>query len=249
MPANWALPPGVDAAVLCAAITSEAACWEQTRLAHRVNVEATLAIAQTLAEAGAFVLFLSSNLVFGGGGQFRGAGEPPDPVTLYGTLKAEAEAGIQTLGSHAAIVRLTKVIGPEAPLIRGWIEALTRGGTVRPFYDMVFSPLSLRFVTEALDRLAVRRASGIMQLSGAADISYAEAALHITRRLGVPEHRVQPVSRREAGISDASAPPHTTLAMGLQFESRLFDGLNATADKREGMTAFVEKRKGGWSGS
>ena len=40
----------------------------------------------------------------------------------------------------------------------------------------------------------------------------------------------------------------TGLATGLLFERRLFNGLCATEDKAEGMTAFVEKRKGEWTG-
>ena len=40
----------------------------------------------------------------------------------------------------------------------------------------------------------------------------------------------------------------TNLGMGLLFERRLFNGLCATADKAEGMTAFVEKRPGNWTG-
>jgi enoyl-CoA hydratase len=40
----------------------------------------------------------------------------------------------------------------------------------------------------------------------------------------------------------------TTLAQGLLFERRLFNGLAATEDKIEGMNAFVEKRKGTWKG-
>ncbi|MEG8221836.1 enoyl-CoA hydratase-related protein [Sphingomonas sp. HH69] len=40
----------------------------------------------------------------------------------------------------------------------------------------------------------------------------------------------------------------TGLTAGLLFERRLFNGLCATADKREGMVAFVEKRKGVWTG-
>jgi len=38
------------------------------------------------------------------------------------------------------------------------------------------------------------------------------------------------------------------LSAGLLFERRLFNGLCATADKREGMAGFVEKRKGAWTG-
>jgi enoyl-CoA hydratase len=40
----------------------------------------------------------------------------------------------------------------------------------------------------------------------------------------------------------------STLGQGLLFERRLFGGLCATADKGEGMTAFVEKRPGNWTG-
>jgi len=40
----------------------------------------------------------------------------------------------------------------------------------------------------------------------------------------------------------------TTLAQGIAFERRLFHGLFGTADQKEGMTAFVEKRPGNWTG-
>jgi enoyl-CoA hydratase len=40
----------------------------------------------------------------------------------------------------------------------------------------------------------------------------------------------------------------TGLAMGVQFERRLFHGLFGTADQSEGMAAFVEKRAGTWTG-
>lgn len=40
----------------------------------------------------------------------------------------------------------------------------------------------------------------------------------------------------------------TTLAQGVQFERRLFNGLFGTADQKEGMAAFMEKRPGTWTG-
>jgi enoyl-CoA hydratase len=41
----------------------------------------------------------------------------------------------------------------------------------------------------------------------------------------------------------------TTLVQGVNFERRLFHGLFGTADQKEGMAAFVEKRPGNWTGS
>ena len=40
----------------------------------------------------------------------------------------------------------------------------------------------------------------------------------------------------------------TGLAQGIVFERRLFHGLFGTEDQKEGMTAFVEKRPGNWTG-
>ena len=40
----------------------------------------------------------------------------------------------------------------------------------------------------------------------------------------------------------------TGLAQGVAFERRLFHALFGTADQKEGMTAFVEKRPGNWTG-
>jgi enoyl-CoA hydratase len=38
------------------------------------------------------------------------------------------------------------------------------------------------------------------------------------------------------------------LSQGVQFERRLFHALFGTADQKEGMVAFVEKRPGNWTG-
>ena len=45
-----------------------------------------------------------------------------------------------------------------------------------------------------------------------------------------------------------NAAYETTLAQGVQFERRLFHALFGTADQKEGMTAFVDKRSANWSG-
>ena len=43
-----------------------------------------------------------------------------------------------------------------------------------------------------------------------------------------------------------NAAYETTLAEGLATEKRLFHATFSTADRKEGMTAFVEKRKPSW---
>ena len=45
-----------------------------------------------------------------------------------------------------------------------------------------------------------------------------------------------------------NATVEMTLSQGINFERRLFHGLFGTEDQKEGMTAFVEKRPGNWTG-
>jgi len=45
-----------------------------------------------------------------------------------------------------------------------------------------------------------------------------------------------------------NAAYETTLTQGVQFERRLFHALFGTADQKEGMAAFTEKRPGKWTG-
>lgn len=53
----------------------------------------------------------------------------------------------------------------------------------------------------------------------------------------------------QAGKEAVNAAYEMTLAEGLRFERRLFHGLFATQDQKEGMSAFAEKRKPTWSHS
>ncbi len=46
-----------------------------------------------------------------------------------------------------------------------------------------------------------------------------------------------------------NAAHETSLQQGVLFERRLFHGLFGSADQKEGMAAFVEKRPGNWTGA
>ena len=48
---------------------------------------------------------------------------------------------------------------------------------------------------------------------------------------------------------EVNAAFETTLAQGICFERRLFNGLFGSNDQKEGMAAFVAKRPGAWTGS
>jgi len=68
-----------------------------------------------------------------------------------------------------------------------------------------------------------------------------EEAEHLAKRIAS-----QSVSALMMGKEAVNAAFETTLRQGLAFEKRLFYSSFATKDQKEGMDAFVNKRKAGW---
>jgi hypothetical protein len=59
------------------------------------------------------------------------------------------------------------------------------------------------------------RATGVFQLTGPRDVTYAEAARYLAAQLGLDSSLVREGSVREAGLPPGTAPPHTTLDSAL----------------------------------
>lgn len=203
-PDEWRLPDEIDVAFLCAAETSLQKCEQAPERTRRINVERTVELAHRLVARGAFVVHLSTNLVFDGSQVVFRPDDPVKPVTEYGRQKAEAEAALLDLHRPLAVVRLTKVVHAGMPLLRDWGQALRGGETVRAFTNLRFSPLSPAFVAEALCAIAAHRLTGTTQLSGSGQISYADLALALARRLGAAESLVIPTEAPDGPARSAA---------------------------------------------
>ena len=186
------------------------ACRNDPAGTRHINVSRTVELAERLAANGAFVVFLSTSLVFDGSTACCQALGPVSPQGEYGRQKADAERELLSL-PNTAVVRFTKVLGPNWPLGRKWQEALQRGTPIHPFSDMVMAPVSIAFAVNALVKVGTARRTGIYQASANRDIAYAEAALRLATRLGASASLVQPVAAASAGIALESTPTHTTL--------------------------------------
>jgi len=207
---QWPLPTvPVKVAFICAAVTSQEKCRSEPEYSRRVNVEGTISLARRLVDSGCFVIFLSTNVVFDGKKPFAKGNDPVNPQSAYGRQKSEAEAKLLKMGDMLSIVRFSKVLSPDMPLFQGWIRDLKAGKEICPFSDMLFSPVPLAFAVEVLLKVAELQIPGIMQVSAAQEISYADMAVHIARKLGLDEKLIRPVSYLESLIE--RAPLHTTL--------------------------------------
>jgi dTDP-4-dehydrorhamnose reductase len=206
--------PQVDVAVICAAMARLEDCRLHPELAHRVNVGAPLELSRLLTQAGARVILLSTSTVFGCLTPFVEESATPMPRSAYGQLKAEAEARLLDLGPLVSVLRLTKVVKPNAGLPSEWIRSLGEGRTVQPFDDSRFCPLAVEHVVGAIAAVIETGAGGVYHVSGARDVSYAEAAVFFAQRIGVAEDRVEPVHGIDSGLPYAELTPFTSLATG-----------------------------------
>jgi len=209
-PGEWRLPESCRAAVLCAAATNLAFCRDHPDEARRINVDHTLKLARELSARSAFLVFLSTNQVFNG----ETPKAPPetafDPRTVYGALKAEAEREFAKLGVDNAILRLSKVFSPDMPLLKEWREILRGGGSVSAFTDYRCAPIDLATTVQVISDVTAGERRGVWQLSPAEDVSYAEIAMEVARRVGADPKQALAIPSSEKTTLE-HAPKHTTL--------------------------------------
>jgi dTDP-4-dehydrorhamnose reductase len=196
---------------LCAAETDLRKCQNHPAETRALNVERTVQAARHLAEAGSAIVFLSTNLVFDGNRPEVPADAEPNPVTEYGRQKAEVEKILLNELDRVAIVRLTKVVHADFPLFQEWLATLKTGNPIRPFSNMMFSPIDIDVVAGELWALSQSFEKGIFQLSGDADISYAAAASLLAQSCALDAGLVKPQTTGQAGYLHAF-PKHTALA-------------------------------------
>jgi dTDP-4-dehydrorhamnose reductase len=211
---DWAPPPGAKAACLCAAIARMAACAADPAATAQINVDQTLALIDKLIARDIYVLFLSTNQVFDGRTPHVPADAAHAPVSEYGRQKARTETALRermARNAPVAILRLAKVVSPRMPLLDGWAADLSAGKPVGAFSDMMLAPTPTDLVCAAIGALLEDRASGIFQLTGPRDASYAEVARFIAARLGAAPSLVKETSAGAAGLPEGATPPNTTL--------------------------------------
>lgn len=216
---QWQPPMKVSVAYFLAAVSSLEQCRRNSVKSNIVNVQHTVEIIKTLVDSGAFVIFPSTNLVFDGFNSFQKADDPVCPVTEYGRQKAEAERQLLALGetfptlspTMISIVRFTKVLSPNMPLLKEWINSLKKNEIIYPFSDMVMAPITLSFAVNVLHRIAEKRLHGIVQISGDRDVTYEQVARYIAQRIGVRQDLIQPKKSKESGLELEAIPSNTTL--------------------------------------
>lgn len=212
------VPASIGYAFLIAAATNYERC-ETDPMARVINVELIPHTVISLLEQGIHVTFISTNSVFGGERPWPQADDPHAPGIAYARQKSDAEAAIRAdterLGASGRlnIVRLTKIMNTTVSPLPAWLAAWKRGEPIHPFADLIFAPMSVKFVGEALAIIGEKRLSGNLHLSGAENVSYIDFANALAERLGVSASLIAPTTATAKGISIPFKPRFSGLGM------------------------------------
>ena len=223
-PSTWPKLPDVNAVIIAGGATSIVECAREPENTARVNVGGTIEIARRSVAMSAQTIYLSSSQVFSGDLTFTRRDDVTGPVSEYGRQKAKAENQIMNLNSATAVLRITKVMAPDWTLLQNWRTELSQGRIVQPFDDFTLAPVRVTDAVDLIEKVFEQAAAGIYQLSGDADIPYADLARSLASSMGVSTTQVNPMAGDPRAAGFESLPQFSSLDM--EVESRIF-GMNA----------------------
>jgi dTDP-4-dehydrorhamnose reductase len=164
-----------DVVVHAATLTDVDKCELNKALAWKVNVEGTKNIVEAAKTTGSFLIYISTDYVFGGEtGRYKET-DAPNPINYYGVTKLKAEEIVKTQKEYF-IARPSVMYGstPAAGKVNFalWIiENLRKGEHVKIVTDQWNTPTLNTNLAEMTLEVIERKVTGIYHLCGATRVS------------------------------------------------------------------------------
>ena len=210
---------GSDIVVNCAALTNVDVAEAEPGRAHAVNSAGAGTVAAACATAGARLIHLSTDYVFGasGGAPRRPfeVGDDTGPVSVYGRSKLDGERAVLAALPGAHVVRTSWVYtggtGTDFVAVMRALAATDR--TVDVVADQTGSPTYVADLVSALLELADGEIRpGILHVAHAGAATRFDQARAVFTDLGADPDRVRPVSTGEVP-RPARRPAYSALSM------------------------------------
>ena len=171
------------AVVICASATNISLIEKKPRKFRNINVVNTIKLIKELSKNKIFIIFLSSNTVFDGKKQFYKYSDKTCPISMYGKYKCEVEEYLNyNLKKKSCILRLTRVISKNTPIIEYWNKELNNGKIIWAYKDTFLAPVKILKVIQTIQILIKKKKNGIFQLGGNKEMSNFEFARHFYKK-------------------------------------------------------------------
>lgn len=194
-----------DLIVHSAAIADVDFCELNPDVAFNVNTEGTKNVADAAEKTGSYLIYISTDYVFDGIKNSPYAeDDEPNPISVYGRSKLEAERYIQTHTGNHSIIRSAWMFGKGGKnFVDATLESARKNKKIRAISDKYGSPtytLDLsRAISDLSDKIAIRRVvSGIYHISNAGACSRYQFAKEILECANL-EAEVMAINAKDAG--------------------------------------------------
>ena len=205
-----------DAVVHLAAIADVGTCEREPERAVAVNVTATSAIAELCRRHEARLVFVSTEYVFDGQRGYYREVEAPNPATVYGQTKWEAEREVARLAPAWSIVRTSIVYGWPLQAHRNFVPWLIERLRSRQPYQaptgVLRTPVYVEHLAEGIARLVEGGCPGIHHIAGSDWVSMYDFALAVADGFQLDRGLVIPADR---GTHEASGQTGNGEKLGL----------------------------------
>ena len=228
-----------DAVMHCAAYTAVDKAEDDAEACLAVNYLGTKTVADTCAEIGCKLLYISTDYVFPGGGER--SWEPDDetgPLNLYGKSKLLGEETVRTATEKHFIVRISWVFGVNG---KNFVKTMLRLGaerdTLTVVNDQFGSPTYTKDLSVLLADMIVTDKYGTYHATNEGICSWFEFASAIIADAGLPA-KVLPVSSDQYP-SRAKRPSNSRMSK----EKLTANGFNRLPTWQNALRRYLEELK------
>ncbi len=211
-----------DVVIHAAAMAGLGACQQQPEKAQRINAEATAELARWCAQHNARLVYVSTDIVFGGRAAPYSEDNAPNPINVYGKSKFGGEQAVAQMHPDAAIVRLALVLGRGLGRSRNFVdwflERMQAGEKIPVFIDEIRTPVSVHGAAQKLWEIALSEERGVFHLAGGEAINRWELCKSFCNQLGRGQDLLRPVS--QADLADYPRPADVSLVSTRKLNGR-----------------------------
>lgn len=233
-----------DLVVNCAALTDVDVAEADPDGAHAANTVGPGLIARACAAAGARLIHLSTDYVFGGElGRPYDITDPTGPLSVYGHSKLNGELAVHAELPDAHVVRTSWVYtgGSGADFVAVMRRLAAGEKTIEVVDDQIGSPTYVRDLVAALFEVAAGDIEApVLHVANAGTASRFDQARAVFAGLGADPERVRPVGT-DAVPRPARRPAYSALSMAASVRA----GLTPLRPWREALAEALATPAGG----
>ncbi len=233
-----------DLIIHCAALVNVDFCEEHEEEAEKVNSIGTRNVTEAAKNTGSFLIHISTDAIFDGEKKDYKEDDEAKPINVYGKTKLDAETFVRKVGGDYVIIR-TNIYGwnreEKFSLAEWMLDKLEKGEELPAFKDVIYSPMTVNNLGEAILELYNLRYKGVLHVAGSEPCSKLEFAQKIAKVFGLNRGLI-----KETSVEDLNLKAKRAKNMSLNVDKAKELLKTKLLNVEEGLKQFKELKDKGF---